>query len=86
MLLQFAKKLEVAVSCSTNSEILKAVQKHLNTALTLINATCIDNAAFKANKRVAPNSNIMVRISYVFNLLGKIAHAVRDFQNQLTWN
>jgi len=33
------------------------VKKHLNTDLTLINATCIDNTTFKANKRVAPNSN-----------------------------
>jgi len=57
MLLQFVKKIEVAVSCSTDREILKVAQKHLSTALTLINATGIGNEAYKTNKRVAPNSN-----------------------------
>ena len=53
-------QVEVAVGYSTNSDILKTAQKYLNTALTLVNTTSINNSdseVFKVQKRVAPNSN-----------------------------
>ena len=51
------KKIEVALGGTTNLDIIKATHKHLNAALTIINARHITNDTFTARKRSAPNSN-----------------------------
>ena len=51
------KKIEIALGSAANVDIIRAAQKHLNAALTIINAKHVTTNALIARKRPAPNSN-----------------------------
>ena len=58
------KSIEVALGSTTNMEAVKAAKKHLNVALTIINAKCTDNETLVVHKRAAPNSNSVQQIRF----------------------
>ena len=58
------QKIEVALGGATNLDIVRATHKHLNAALTIINAKHITNDTLIARKRSAPNSNSEQQIRF----------------------